>query len=286
MESSFGLIVFSSELLLANPFPNNPDTMTNHILYEITDGVATITLNRADRLNALTVAMTGELLAAIERCAGDDAVRCVVLTGAGRAFSAGQDLEEFLTVEGPWSVGEHLRSGYNCVVLALRALEKPVIGKINGVAAGAGLGIALATDLRIASEQASFAPAFIGIGLAPDSGVSWFLQKMVGPAKAFELLATSGKVGAEESLRLGLVNQVVPATELDPTVEALARQLALGPTKGIGLTKRVLNEAASASLADTLEIEAQVQDLAVQTADHKEGVAAFLQKRKPRFEGK
>jgi len=223
MDSSFRLIVSSSDRFLAKPFLHYPDTMTNHILYEISDGVATLTLNRADRLNALTVAMTAELLAAIERCAGDDAVRCVVLTGAGRAFSAGQDLEEILTVEGPWSVGEHLRQGYNRVVLALRALEKPVIGKINGVAAGAGLGIALATDLRIASEQASFAPAFIGIGLAPDSGVSWFLQKMVGPAKAFELLATGRKVDAEEALRLGLVNQVVPAMDLDRNVEGLAR---------------------------------------------------------------
>ncbi len=260
--------------------------MPDHILYEITDGVATITLNRPDRLNALVVAMTGELLAAIQQCASDDAVRCVVITGAGRGFSAGQDLEEFLTVEGPWSVGEHLRHGYNRVVLALRALEKPVIGKINGVAAGAGLGIALATDLRIASEQASFTTAFIGIGLAPDSGVSWFLHQLVGPAKAFELMATGRKVSAEEALGLGLVNQVAPTADLDSTVDALARQLALGPTKGIGLTKRVLNKAASLSLADTLEVEAQVQDIAVQTADHKEGVAAFLQKRKPRFVGR
>ncbi len=203
--------------------------MTANILYEFNDGIATITLNRPDRLNALTVTMTAELLAAVKQCADDNAVRCVVLTGAGRAFSAGQDLEEFLTVEGPWTVGEHLRRGYNSVILALRTLEKPVIGKINGVAAGAGLGIALATDLRIASEQASFAPAFIGIGLAPDSGVSWFLQKMVGPAKAFELLATGRKVDAAEALRLGLVNQVVPANDLASTVDALTRQLAHGP---------------------------------------------------------
>ena len=260
--------------------------MPKTILTEISDGVATITFNRPDRLNALTVAMTGELLTAVKQCARDNAVRCVVITGAGHGFSAGQDLDEFLTVEGQWSVGDHLRHGYNSVVLALRTVEKPVIGKINGVAAGAGLGIALATDLRIASERASFTTAFIGIGLAPDSGVSWFLQRLVGPAKAFELLATGRKVGAEEALSLGLVNQVVPAENLDTTVDALARQLALGPTKGIGLTKRVLNKAASLSLADTLEYEAQVQNIAVQTADHKEGVAAFLEKRKPKFEGR
>ena len=230
--------------------------------------------------------MTRELLAALKQCASDDAVRCVVLTGAGRGFSAGQDLTEFLTAEASLTVGDHVRQGYNRVILALRALEKPVIGKINGVAAGAGLGIALATDLRVASERASLTTAFIGIGLAPDSGVSWFLQQLVGPAKAFELMATGQKVGAEEALRLGLVNQVVPAADLNPTVHALARQFALGPTKGIGLTKRVLNKAASLSLADALEYEAQVQDIAAQTADHKESVAAFLQKRKPAFQGK
>ena len=232
MDSSFGLVVSSSDHLFVKPFPNYPDTMTNHILYEITDGVATLTLNRPDRLNALTTAMTAELLAAIEQCAGDDAVRCVVLTGARRVFSAGQDLEETLTVEGPWSVGEHLRSGYNRVVLALRALEKPVIGKINGVAAGAGLGIALATDLRIASEQASFAPAFIGIGLAPDSGVSWFLQKTVGPGESVRVIGHRSEGGRSRSAEFGIGESSGPDHRSGPDRGGAGPPVGAGPDPG------------------------------------------------------
>jgi 2-(1,2-epoxy-1,2-dihydrophenyl)acetyl-CoA isomerase len=260
--------------------------MYETILFDVADGVATIALNRPERLNALTTGMTKELLSALKTCAKDDAIRCVVITGAGRGFSAGQDLAEFGQVAGKLSVGDHLRRGYNRLILAMRELEKPVIAQVNGVAAGAGLGIALAADMRIASDKASFVTAFIGISLAPDSGVSWHLQRLVGPARAFDLLATGRKVRAEEALQMGLVNQIVPAEALDETVTAMAQQFAQAPTRGIGLTKRVLNKAASSTLAEALEYEAQIQDIAVQTADHKEGVRAFIEKRPPRFTGK
>ncbi|MCS7039128.1 MAG: enoyl-CoA hydratase-related protein [Anaerolineae bacterium] len=260
--------------------------MPEFIRFDITDGVARLTLNRPDRLNALTRLMTVEILEAIATCHREEGVRCVVLAAAGRGFCAGQDLTEFQTLTGPETVGDHLRQGFNRIVLGLRRLEKPVIAQIQGVAAGAGLGLALAADLRIASEQARFTAAFIGIGLAPDTGVSWWLPRLVGPAKAFELLATNAVIDAAEALRLGLVNQVVPADRLETTVAELAGRLAQGPTRGIGLTKRVLQRALEVDLAAALEYEAQVQDIAYRTADHREGVAAFLEKRPPRFAGR
>jgi len=260
--------------------------MYEYILFEVDHGIATLTLNRPQRLNALTTSMSQEILAAIKTCARDDGIRCLVLTGAGRAFSAGQDLAEFQEVGTEMSVGDHLRAGYHRIVLAMRNLEKPILGKIHGVAAGAGLGLALATDMRIASEQAIFTAAFIGIGLAPDSGVSWHLQQLLGPARAFEFLTTGRKMAAAEALQLGLVNQVVAADALDATMTELAQRFAQGPTRAIGLTKRVLNKAARSSLAETLAYEAQIQDIAIRTDDHKEGVTAFLQKRRPHFQGR
>lgn len=260
--------------------------MPETIHFAIGNGVATLTLNRPDRLNALTMTMTAEILEALSTCARDPAIRCLVVTGAGRGFCAGQDLEEFQMITGPETVGDHLRRGFNQIILGLYYLEKPVIGQINGVAAGAGLGIALAADLRIASDKARFAAAFIGIGLAPDSGVSWLLARLAGPAKAFEMLATGAVVDAAEALRLGLANQVVAHDDLEATVAVLSQRLAQAPTRGIGLTKRVLSRTANLSLAEALEYEAQVQDIAFRTSDHREGVAAFLQKRPPQFTGK
>ncbi|RME80982.1 MAG: 2-(1,2-epoxy-1,2-dihydrophenyl)acetyl-CoA isomerase [Caldilineae bacterium] len=260
--------------------------MSDPLLFDVSGGIATVTLNRPDKLNALTTSITGAFLDILKTCARDDSIRCVVLTGSGRGFCAGQDLEEFMSVQGEWSVSDHLRRGYNRIISGLWNLEKPVIGKINGVAAGAGLGLALATDLRIASDQAAFTAAFIGIGLVPDSGVSWFLPRLVGQATAFELLVSGEKVNADRALQLGLVNRVVPHDALDAAVAELAQHLAAGPTRGIGLTKRVLHKTASLSLAEALEYEALVQDIAVNTNDHREGVAAFLQKRQPQFQGR
>lgn len=258
--------------------------MFAQLLFDVQAGVATITLNRPDRLNAFTTQMTAELLAALKNCAGDDAIRCVILTGAGRGFCAGQDLSEIQQLTG--SVSDHLRHGFNQVVLALRGLEKPVIAKLNGAVAGAGLGVALAADLRIAADTARFASAFLGIGLVPDTGVSWLLYHLAGPARAFELIVTGRRLDAAEALAFGLVNQVVPAAALDESVAAVAQALAQAPTRGIGLSKRLLNRVAHLSLAEALAYEAQLQDIAIATADHHEGVAAFLQKRPPQFQGR
>ncbi len=255
------------------------------ILFDVSEGVATITLHRPDRLNALTTQMGKELLAAFKTCARDDGIRCVVVTGSGRGFSAGQDLSELAHVSPEWSVGDHLRHGYNRLILAMRGLEKPILAKVNGVAAGAGLGLALAADMRIASEEATFVAAFVGIGLAPDSGVSWLLQRLVGPARAFDFLATGRKVKADEALAMGMVNRVVSAEALDLAVADIASHFAQAPTRAIGLTKRLLNKVATMSLEQALEYEAQIQDIAIQTRDHKEGVQAFLEKRPPRFTG-
>ncbi|MCO6450634.1 MAG: enoyl-CoA hydratase/isomerase family protein [Caldilineales bacterium] len=256
-----------------------------HIGFTIQDGVATITLNRPDRLNSLTQKMTRELLDAIKVCGRDDAIRAVVVTGAGKGFCAGQDLAEFQEAVGTTSVSEHLQGGFNRIVLSLYELEKPVIASVNGVAAGAGLGVVLACDLRIASEKASFTAAFIGIGLVPDSGVSWFLHRQLGPARAFEFLVTGERLSAAQALGLGLVNRVATTDDLESATQELAARLAQGPTRGIGLTKRVLHRAASLDLAQTLAYEALSQDIAHATADHREGVAAFLEKRPPQFKG-
>jgi len=244
------------------------------ILSETVDGVLTLTLNRPDVLNAVTDTMLAELQDALRSAERNAAVRCIVLTGAGRGFCAGQDLNaRSAAADGRRvSVGEHLRHGYNPLVQRIRGIEKPVIAAVNGVAAGAGANLALACDLRIASETASFVQAFVKIGLVPDSGGTVFLPMLVGYAKAAELAFTGDRIGAEESLRLGLVNQVVPAAALMQTTHALATRLAALPTRAIGLTKRAFNRA-------------MMQELASRTTDHTEGVAAFLEKRVPTFTG-
>ena len=257
------------------------------ILSETVDGILTLTLNRPDVLNAVTDTMLAELQDALRSAERNAAVRCIVLTGAGRGFCAGQDLNaRSAAADGRRvSVGEHLRHGYNPLVQRIRGIEKPVIAAVNGVAAGAGANLALACDLRIASETASFVQAFVKIGLAPDSGGTVFLPMLVGYAKAAELAFTGDRIGAEESLRLGLVNQVVPAAALMQTTHALATRLAALPTRAIGLTKRAFNRAMMPNLDAILDYEADMQELASRTTDHTEGVAAFLEKRVPTFTG-
>ncbi len=257
------------------------------ILSETVDGVLTLTLNRPDVLNAVTDTMLAELQDALRSAERNAAVRCIVLTGAGRGFCAGQDLNaRSAAADGRRvSVGEHLRHGYNPLVQRIRGIEKPVIAAVNGVAAGAGANLALACDLRIASETASFVQAFVKIGLVPDSGGTVFLPMLVGYAKAAELAFTGDRIGAEESLRLGLVNQVVPAAALMQTTHALATRLAALPTRAIGLTKRAFNRAMMPNLDAILDYEADMQELASRTTDHTEGVAAFLEKRVPTFTG-
>lgn len=282
------------------------------------DGILTITLNRPESLNAYNEAMSVELAAALKAAERDDKIRCVVLTGAGRAFCSGQDLQEIRarydgggaggsaeSAERPSAgpresgggslggagrdaldFGGHLRQKYNPIILKLRTLEKPVIAAVNGVAAGAGASFAFAADLRICAQSASFVLAFVHVGLVPDSAAALTLLQHVGYAKAAELCFLGEKLPAEEALRIGLVNRVVADAELPDAARGLALKLAALPTRAIGLTKRLLNRAWTANLEDQLEYEAFAQQTAGLTADHREGVLAFLEKRKARFLGR
>ena len=244
--------------------------------------VLTITLNRPDVLNAFNAAMHKGLAAALKD-ARDPAVRAVVVTGAGRGFCVGQDLTEFR--EAPGDIGERLRATYHPDVLAVRALEKPVIAAVNGVAAGAGLSFACACDIRIAADAATFVPAFINIGLVPDSGGSFFIARLLGPARAFEWMSSGRRLTAAEAHAWGLLSEVVETEALPTRVAELAAELAALPTRGIGMTKRLFDHAWTARLEDQLEREAQLQSAATQTEDFREGVNAFLEKRPPKFRG-
>jgi 2-(1,2-epoxy-1,2-dihydrophenyl)acetyl-CoA isomerase len=259
--------------------------MTSTILVDTQDAVTTITLNRPEVLNAFNDQMVEEVQAALKQVERDSAVRCLVLAGAGRAFCAGQDLAALRDRPEAVSFRAHLLRTFNPIITRLRAIEKPVIGQINGAAAGAGLGIALACDMRYAAESARLRFAFSGIGLAPDSGTSFFLPRLIGYPRAFELAATNAPVAARAALELGLVNSVFPDDQLAGEVRAIALRLAQAPTRAIGLTKRAMNKALVFSLEEALDYEAQLQEIAGHSADHREGVTAFLEKRAPRFTG-
>ncbi|TML25789.1 MAG: hypothetical protein E6G26_13165, partial [Actinobacteria bacterium] len=237
---------------------------------------------RPDVLNAFNHDMHRGLAAALKD-ARDGGVRAVVITGAGRGFCVGQDLTEFR--EAPGDIGSRLRRNYHPNIRAIRALEKPVIAAVNGAAAGAGMSLACACDLRIAADSATFVPAFINIGLIPDSGGSYFVTRILGPARAFEWLASGRRLTAAEAHAWGLVSEVVETERLSSRVAELAGQAADLPTRGVGMTKRLLDHAVTATLEEQLEREAQLQAAATQTEDFKEGVAAFLEKRPPRFRG-
>ena len=246
-------------------------------------GVLTITLNRPDVLNAFNAAMHRALQTAFKE-ARDDEVRAVVVTGAGRGFCVGQDLTEFR--DAPGDIGDRLRSTYHPTILGLRGLEKPMIAAVNGAAAGAGLSLALACDLRLAADAATFVPAFINIGLIPDSGGSYFAARLLGYARALEWLASGRRLTAAEAHAWGLVSEVVEADRLTARAAELAAELAALPTRGIALTKRLLDHAQTATLEEQLEREAQLQAAATRTEDFREGVAAFLEKRPPDFRGR
>ena len=246
-------------------------------------GVMTITLNRPDVLNAFDKAMQDGFRGALKE-ARDLEVRAVVLTGAGRGFCVGQDLKEFR--EGAGDLGERLRTTYNRNVVALRSLEKPVIAAVNGPAAGAGLALAAACDVRIAADSATFVPAFISIGLIPDTGASFFVSRLLGYERAFEWLCSGRRLTAADAHAWGFVSEVVEAGKLADRVATVAAELAELPTRAIGMTKRLLDRAGNSTLEEQLELEAQLQAAAAEGEDFAEGVAAFLEKRDPRFTGR
>jgi len=244
--------------------------------------VLTITLNRPDVLNAFNAAMHQALGEALEEAA-DASVRAVVLTGAGRGFCVGQDLTEFRESAG--DIGDRLRGNYHPNVLAIRRLEKPVIAAVNGAAAGAGLSFACACDLRIAADSASFVPAFINIGLVPDSGGTYFVTHLLGHARAFEWMTSGRKLSAAEAHQWGLVSEVVESDALAARAAEVAAEYAARPTRGVGMSKRLFAQALENTLEEQLELEADLQTAATKTNDFKEGVAAFLEKRDPEFSG-
>jgi 2-(1,2-epoxy-1,2-dihydrophenyl)acetyl-CoA isomerase len=255
------------------------------ILTDLSDGIFTLTLNRPEVLNAFNDQMAEEVLSALKAAERDSGVRCLVLTGAGKGFCAGQDLSAVQGRGEQFSFREHLLRTYNPIVSRLRALEKPVIGQINGAAAGAGFGMALACDLRYAADTAKFRMAFGGIALAPDSGTSFFLPRLIGYGRAFELAATNAPMTAQTAVELGLVNSLFPAAELAGAVRSIALKLAQGPTRALGLTKRAMNKAFVLDVDQALDYEAYLQETAGRSADFGEGVAAFLEKRAPKFRG-
>ncbi len=254
------------------------------IQVDVAEAIATVTLNRPDVLNALTVAMKTELLEALRAIGRDRSVRAVVLTGAGRAFCAGQDLKERLEPDAaPLAV--ELRERYNPIIRAMRGLDQPIVGAINGVAAGAGASLAFACDIRLAAETASFVLAFGRIGLVPDSGATWLLPRLVGPSKAAELALLGSTLSAADAERFGLVAQVVADEALASEARATAARLAELAPQALAHTKRALERSWSVGLDDALEDEAYRQGIAGATHDHAEGLAAFLEKRPPRFTG-
>jgi 2-(1,2-epoxy-1,2-dihydrophenyl)acetyl-CoA isomerase len=255
------------------------------IKLEVTGGVATLTLNRPEVYNALNDGITYEIQDALKLAAKDASVRVIVLTGSGKAFCSGQDLKAASGQE-KRSFMQSLHKRYNPIISAMRSMPKPIICRLNGVAAGAGCSLALACDMIIASEEATLIEVFVNIGLVPDSGSSYFLPRLIGMAKAFELCSMGSKVKAAEALQLGLINKVVAADQLDAAVKEYTDYFALAPTKAIGLIKRMLNKSTTATLEEMLEYEAYCQEIAGTSEDYKEGVSAFLEKRKAVFTGR
>jgi 2-(1,2-epoxy-1,2-dihydrophenyl)acetyl-CoA isomerase len=265
------------------PAATAPEASTDPVLASRDAAVLTITLNRPDKLNAFNADLHKALTSALREARADD-IRAVVITGAGRGFCVGQDLTEFR--EAPDDIADRLRTSYHPNILAIRSLEKPVIAAVNGPAAGAGLSLACACDLRIAADSATFIPAFINIGLVPDSGGSFFIHRLLGYARAFEWMTSGRQLTAARAHAWGLVNEVVDDDELPARVAEVAATYASLPTRGVAMTKRLFDGAGPRTLEEQLEVEAQLQSAATKTEDFREGVAAFLEKRDPRFTGR
>ncbi len=256
-----------------------------HITFSIENAVARITFNRPTVFNSMHHAMRMEILAALDTCADDPDIRAVYITGTGKAFCAGEDLQEVTDPHGP-SLAEIISTGYNPMVLKIKELDKPVVCAVNGVAAGAGANIALAADITVAAASASFTQAFSKIGLIPDSGGTWTLPRLVGPQRAAALMMLSDKITATEAAAMGMIWKVFPDESFATDSLRIAETLAQMPTRGLALTKQALRQSFSNDFAAQLAVEDELQTQAGQTSDYREGVAAFLEKRKPVFTGK
>ncbi|MEE1927724.1 enoyl-CoA hydratase-related protein [Streptomyces sp. TRM 70351] len=262
--------------------------MADTVRYDLTEGLATLTLNRPDAMNALDTELKETLRDALREAAADDAVRAVLLTATGRAFCVGQDLKEHVGIlqAGGGDALRTVEEHYNPITLAIAGMPKPVVAAVNGVAAGAGAGFAFAADYRVIADTAAFSTAFAGVALSTDSGMAWTLPRLVGPARAADLLLFPRTVKAAEALELGLAHRVVPAAELAAEAGAVARKLAAGPTAAYAAMKEALAFGASHSLAQTLDKEAALQRAAGASADHRIAVEAFVRKEQPRFTGR
>lgn len=267
------------------PFLKN-QTMFTSLNLDLQNNIAVITLNRPDVYNAFDDTLSYELQDALKQAEKNTDVRAVVLTGAGKAFCSGQDLKASLAAEGKRNLGESLHKRYNPIIRAIRNMPKPVICKLNGVAAGAGCSLALACDVIIASEKANMIEVFVNIALVLDSGSSYFLPRTLGYHRAFELATKATKLTAHDALQMGLINKVVTAEELDAAVQAEAEFYANAPTKAIALMKKMLTKGMTNDLDSVLDYEAYCQEIAGYTEDNEEGVKAFLEKRKPVFKGR
>jgi 2-(1,2-epoxy-1,2-dihydrophenyl)acetyl-CoA isomerase len=258
-----------------------------HVRLDVADGVATLTLHRPDRLNSFTVDMHGEMRDALERIAADRALRCLVLTGAGRGFCAGQDLADRAVAPGSEALdlGASIENHYKPMLMKLRSLRMPTVCALNGVAAGAGANIPFACDLVFAAKSASFIQSFSKIGLIPDCGGTWWLPRLAGPARAMGLALLGDKLSAEQAEAWGLIWRCVEDDELMPTVMAVARRLAAGPTHGLVRTRQAIESSMRLSFEDALDLERDYQRELGRTADYREGVTAFIEKRAPRFTG-
>lgn len=257
--------------------------------YEASDGIGVITLDRPDVLNAFNDEMGSAALAAMREASADPGIRCIVITGSGRAFSSGEDLgalaEGYERGEAP-DLGDTLVNRYNPLIRAITSAPKPVVAAVNGVAAGAGASVVLACDFRIASEKAKLVLAFIKVGLVPDSGAVWFLSRMIGSARAWRMAASGDPLDATTAHDLGILDRVVSPDEFDATWRSFAAELAAGPTEAYALTKRLIYDAAALTLDEQLEAEVSAQTAAGKSDDHLEGVQAFFGKRAPKFEGR
>lgn len=259
------------------------------VSYDLRDGVATIALQRPEAMNGLDIATKEALLDAVRRAGEDAEVRCVVLTGSGRAFCVGQDLKQHIGLleEGAEDqLFDTVRAHYNPIVTAIATMPKPVVAAVNGVAAGAGMSLAMACDFRVVAASAGFNTAFAGVALSCDTGSSWTLQRLVGRGRAIDLLYFPRTVGAEEALEIGLASRVVPDEDLDAAVAELTARLAAGPTVAFGAIRRSVDHAAGRSFTDALSFEGEMMDLTGATADHRAAVSAFVAKERPTFEGR